>query len=148
VLSHVPQNNDFSIRSTLLAGQSVYIIIGGEAESLLSAPGTDRVVVAGPRRKGFVRLALEANAELVPVYMFHNTDTNDTYHAFWGSGRRLGWGREHLAAAAVAPVPVLRLRLLRGGAAGPTGLAGQEWWSHARAAWDPAHGCRGRRRWG
>lgn len=56
-------------RAILAEHKSLYIIVGGEAESLLSVPGVDEVVAAGPRRKGFVKLALGAGAELVPVYM-------------------------------------------------------------------------------
>jgi hypothetical protein len=54
---------------TLEEGNSIYLIVGGEAESLRSLPGTDEVVAAGKGRKGFVRLALRKNALLVPVYM-------------------------------------------------------------------------------
>lgn len=56
-------------------GNSLYILVGGEAEALLSAPGRDDAIVAGKRRRGFVRLALESGAELVPMYAFHNTST-------------------------------------------------------------------------
>lgn len=59
----------------LRAGKSVFLLPGGEAESLLSARGTDRVVAGGEGRRGFVRLALDTGAPLVPVYTFHNTDT-------------------------------------------------------------------------
>ncbi|KAI9032956.1 diacylglycerol acyltransferase-domain-containing protein [Hyaloraphidium curvatum] len=62
----------------LAEGNSLYIIVGGEAEALLSAPGTDDVVLAGRKRRGFVRLALESGAQLVPCYCFHNTDTYAT----------------------------------------------------------------------
>lgn len=56
-------------------GNSLYILVGGEAEALLSAPGRDDAIVAGKRRRGFIRLALESGAELVPMYTFHNTST-------------------------------------------------------------------------
>ncbi|XP_040907558.1 2-acylglycerol O-acyltransferase 3b [Toxotes jaculatrix] len=49
-------------------GNAVVIVIGGAAESLASAPGVNTVVVK--HRKGFVRLALEFGADLVPVYSF------------------------------------------------------------------------------
>ncbi|KAM8835953.1 2-acylglycerol O-acyltransferase 3b [Synchiropus picturatus] len=50
------------------AGNAVVIVIGGAAESLASAPGMNTVVMK--QRKGFVRLALEFGADLVPVYSF------------------------------------------------------------------------------
>ncbi|KAJ8275480.1 hypothetical protein COCON_G00072320 [Conger conger] len=49
-------------------GNVVVIVIGGATESLSSAPGVNTVVMR--QRKGFVRLALEYGADLVPVYSF------------------------------------------------------------------------------
>ncbi|KAK5858334.1 hypothetical protein PBY51_002481 [Eleginops maclovinus] len=49
-------------------GNAVVIVIGGAAESLASAPGVNTVVMR--QRKGFVRVALEFGADLVPVYSF------------------------------------------------------------------------------
>ncbi|XP_056140331.1 2-acylglycerol O-acyltransferase 3b [Lampris incognitus] len=49
-------------------GNAVVIVIGGAAESLASSPGVNTVVVR--QRKGFVRVALEFGADLVPVYSF------------------------------------------------------------------------------
>ncbi|CAG02909.1 unnamed protein product [Tetraodon nigroviridis] len=49
-------------------GNAVVIVIGGAAESLASSPGANTVVVR--QRKGFVRMALEFGADLVPVYSF------------------------------------------------------------------------------
>ncbi|GLD46934.1 diacylglycerol O-acyltransferase 2-like protein [Lates japonicus] len=49
-------------------GNAVVIVIGGAAESLASSPGVNTVVVK--QRKGFVRVALEYGADLVPVYSF------------------------------------------------------------------------------
>ncbi|KAF0038243.1 hypothetical protein F2P81_008727 [Scophthalmus maximus] len=49
-------------------GNAVVIVIGGAAESLASSPGVNTLVVK--HRKGFVRLALEFGADLVPVYSF------------------------------------------------------------------------------
>lgn len=49
-------------------GNAVVIIIGGAAESLSSSPGENTVVIK--QRKGFVKLALEFGADLVPVYSF------------------------------------------------------------------------------
>ncbi|KAJ8266209.1 hypothetical protein GJAV_G00127740 [Gymnothorax javanicus] len=49
-------------------GNMVVIVIGGAEESLASSPGMNTVVMR--QRKGFVRLALEFGADLVPVYNF------------------------------------------------------------------------------
>ncbi|CAN9501743.1 unnamed protein product [Ophioblennius macclurei] len=53
-------------------GNAVVIVIGGAAESLESAPGVNTVVIK--HRKGFVRLALQYGADLVPVYSFGEND--------------------------------------------------------------------------
>ncbi|XP_034539957.1 2-acylglycerol O-acyltransferase 3b isoform X1 [Notolabrus celidotus] len=49
-------------------GNAVVIVIGGAAESLASSPGINTVVMK--QRKGFVRVALEFGADLVPVFSF------------------------------------------------------------------------------
>lgn len=74
--------NKRTLVSCIQQGFHPMIIIGGEAESLLSKPGTDLAVVEGKKRKGFVRLALETKAKVVPVYFFRNTDTYST--SDWG----------------------------------------------------------------
>ena len=61
--------------AALREGLSPYILVGGEAEALRSAPGRDDVVVAGRGRRGAARLALAHGAPLVPVYAFRNADT-------------------------------------------------------------------------
>jgi len=85
----------------LSEGKSLYIITGGEAESLLSAPGTD-ILVLKPRL-GFVRLALKHGCSLVPTYMFGNTDVFSTSKVLYGARKWLSknfrvcipiyWGR-------------------------------------------------------
>jgi hypothetical protein len=59
------------LEAALRAGESVYLLAGGEAESLLSEPGTDRMVVGGDGRLGLFRLALETRSPVVPMYTFH-----------------------------------------------------------------------------
>lgn len=49
-------------------GNAVVIVIGGAEESLFAIPGVNVVVMR--QRKGFVRVALEFGADLVPVYSF------------------------------------------------------------------------------
>ncbi|XP_048372360.1 2-acylglycerol O-acyltransferase 3 [Sphaerodactylus townsendi] len=61
---------DFVLRGG--PGHAVIIVVGGAAESLGGAPGEHRVVLRG--RRGFVRLALQHGADLVPVYSFGETD--------------------------------------------------------------------------
>nr|XP_046266851.1 2-acylglycerol O-acyltransferase 3b [Scatophagus argus]XP_046266852.1 2-acylglycerol O-acyltransferase 3b [Scatophagus argus] len=69
-------------------GNAVVIVIGGAAESLASSPGVDTVVVK--QRKGFVRMALEFGADLVPVYSFGENELFQQVIFSDGSlGRRL-----------------------------------------------------------
>ncbi|XP_030648954.1 diacylglycerol O-acyltransferase 2 [Chanos chanos] len=49
-------------------GNAVIIVVGGAAESLDCAPGMNSVTLQN--RKGFVKLALQKGADLVPVYSF------------------------------------------------------------------------------
>lgn len=57
-----------SIGHLLSHGKSVCIVVGGAKETLYARPGATELVLN--RRKGFVRLALEHGAALVPVYNF------------------------------------------------------------------------------
>jgi 2-acylglycerol O-acyltransferase 2 len=65
-------------RSTLLArlragpGSAVFLAVGGAAESLYTKRGCLDLVLK--RRRGFVKVALEAGAELVPVIAFGEND--------------------------------------------------------------------------
>ncbi|XP_072549644.1 2-acylglycerol O-acyltransferase 3b [Salminus brasiliensis] len=69
-------------------GNAVVIIIGGAEESLASSPGANTVVMK--HRKGFVRLALENGADLVPVYSFGENELFPQVVLSEGSvGRRL-----------------------------------------------------------
>ncbi|KAM9348031.1 2-acylglycerol O-acyltransferase 3b [Symphorus nematophorus] len=69
-------------------GNAVVIVIGGAAESLASSPGQHTVVMK--QRKGFVRLALEFGADLVPVYSFGENELFQQVIFSDGSlGRRL-----------------------------------------------------------
>ncbi|XP_069001705.1 2-acylglycerol O-acyltransferase 3b [Embiotoca jacksoni] len=69
-------------------GNAVVIVIGGAAESLASSPGVNAVVVK--QRKGFVRIALEFGADLVPVYSFGENELFRQVILSEGSvGRRL-----------------------------------------------------------
>ncbi|XP_051256734.1 2-acylglycerol O-acyltransferase 3b [Dicentrarchus labrax] len=69
-------------------GNAVVIVIGGAAESLASSPGLNTVVMR--QRKGFVRVALEFGADLVPVYSFGENELFQQVIFSDGSlGRRL-----------------------------------------------------------
>ncbi|XP_076867009.1 LOW QUALITY PROTEIN: 2-acylglycerol O-acyltransferase 3b [Brachyhypopomus gauderio] len=69
-------------------GNALVIIIGGAEESLASRPGVNSVVMK--QRKGFVRLALENGAHLVPVYSFGENELFPQVVLSEGSvGRRL-----------------------------------------------------------
>ncbi|KAJ3386731.1 Diacylglycerol O-acyltransferase 2 [Lobulomyces angularis] len=62
--------NKNSINHTLQDSKSnaVGIVIGGAKESLFAVPGRNTVVLKN--RKGFVKLAIQNGASLVPVYSF------------------------------------------------------------------------------
>lgn len=60
----------------LRKGHSIAICIGGAAESLYATPGRHALVLR--RRKGFVKLALETGAALVPVYGFGENNVMET----------------------------------------------------------------------
>lgn len=53
-------------------GASVMIVIGGARESLETAPGSYNLIL--DNRKGFVKVALQKGASLVPVFSFGETD--------------------------------------------------------------------------
>lgn len=56
-------------------GRAVTIVIGGARESLEAQPGTLRLILQG--RKGFIKVALRAGADLVPVIGFGENDLYD-----------------------------------------------------------------------
>lgn len=67
-------NRDVSretFKRVLGAGETVGVVPGGGTESLLSTPGTNRIILR--RRKGFVKQALLTGAALVPGYAFGET---------------------------------------------------------------------------
>ncbi|KAM5146567.1 diacylglycerol O-acyltransferase 2-like [Mantella aurantiaca] len=64
-------------------GNAVVIVIGGAAESLSCQPGVTTLILS--RRRGFVRLALEYGADLVPSFSFGETDLYRQIHFSEGS---------------------------------------------------------------
>lgn len=67
------------------SGRSLYLIPGGEEESVLTETGKDIVVLS--KRKGFIRMALAHGASIVPVFGAGTTDTFTTYPAVFGFRR-------------------------------------------------------------
>ncbi|XP_053219111.1 2-acylglycerol O-acyltransferase 3-like isoform X2 [Podarcis raffonei] len=83
-------------------GHAVVIVVGGASEMLDSAPGEQRVYLQG--RKGFVRLALQHGADLVPVYTFGENDIYRQIRFPEGSFvRRLQLGFKQLTGLAPCP---------------------------------------------
>jgi len=54
------------------AGQSVTIVVGGAAESLSARPGTADLTLR--KRLGFIKMAMQHGADLVPVFAFGEND--------------------------------------------------------------------------
>lgn len=67
-------------RAVLAAGHSVLVYPGGEKEQILTERG--KHVLYLENRRGFVRVALEMGADMVPMYAFGDTDLFD----HWGFG--------------------------------------------------------------
>ena len=68
--------------SALASGRSIFVVTGGEEESMYSnktASGGKEDILVLKNRKGFVRLALRHGAALVPIYGINNNDTFKTY---------------------------------------------------------------------
>ncbi|KAM9312118.1 2-acylglycerol O-acyltransferase 3-like [Gastrophryne carolinensis] len=83
-------------------GNAIAIVVGGAAESLNSSPGESKVTLIG--RKGFVRLALENGADLVPVYCFGE---NDIYEQIRFPPDSWGWKLQQLFRKYVGFAPCL-----------------------------------------
>ncbi|XP_068103746.1 diacylglycerol O-acyltransferase 2-like isoform X2 [Hyperolius riggenbachi] len=64
-------------------GNAVVIVVGGAAEALFSHQGATTIILN--RRRGFVRLALEHGADLVPSYSFGEIDLYQQIHFSEGS---------------------------------------------------------------
>eukprot|EP00602_Paraphysomonas_sp_CaronLab_P004684 CAMPEP_0185018216 /NCGR_PEP_ID=MMETSP1103-20130426/1012_1 /TAXON_ID=36769 /ORGANISM="Paraphysomonas bandaiensis, Strain Caron Lab Isolate" /LENGTH=202 /DNA_ID=CAMNT_0027547947 /DNA_START=142 /DNA_END=750 /DNA_ORIENTATION=- len=95
----------------LSKGRSLLIYIGGEKEQLMTTPGEQKIYVKN--RKGFIKLALQYGAHLVPMYAFGENECYHVSKAFMGlrlwlqENLRLGiplvWGR---LAAPLVPLKV------------------------------------------
>ncbi|BDA43207.1 Diacylglycerol O-acyltransferase 2 [Coccomyxa sp. Obi] len=76
-----------TLRRVLAApGRGVMLAIGGAEEALLARPGLNDIVLN--KRKGFVKIALQTGASLVPVYTFGENDVVTVVDT-----RKVGWAR-------------------------------------------------------
>ncbi|XP_072837244.2 diacylglycerol O-acyltransferase 2 isoform X1 [Pogona vitticeps] len=64
-------------------GNAVAIVVGGAAESLSCQPGVTKLILS--RRKGFVKMALQHGAHLVPAFSFGENDLFQQVHFEEGS---------------------------------------------------------------
>nr|CAD7606633.1 unnamed protein product [Timema genevievae] len=62
-------------------GNAPCLVVGGATESMYSQPGSYHVVIK--RRKGFVKLALQNGASLVPVVVFGETELYHQVQRSW-----------------------------------------------------------------
>uniref|UniRef100_A0A0G4HIA4 Acyltransferase n=1 Tax=Chromera velia CCMP2878 TaxID=1169474 RepID=A0A0G4HIA4_9ALVE len=62
-----------SVSRLLKGGTSVVVVVGGAREALDARPGTNDLTLSS--RFGFVRIAMESGASLIPVFSFGETDT-------------------------------------------------------------------------
>lgn len=66
----------------LRKGKSVFVLPGGQAEQVLTLRGQERVYLR--RRKGFIKLAIQHQVPVVPVYVFGCSDGYHTSHWLLG----------------------------------------------------------------
>lgn len=62
----------YNAKRALSNGCSIALVPGGATEALYAMPGRNTLVLKN--RKGFIKLALEAGADIVPVYSFGETE--------------------------------------------------------------------------
>lgn len=56
-------------------GSAITIVVGGAAESLSAHPGTADLTLK--KRFGFIKMAIRAGADLVPVFSFGENDVSE-----------------------------------------------------------------------
>lgn len=69
-----------AMKTILSQGTSVMLAVGGGSESLLAKPGTAYDIIL-KRRRGFVKVALETGASLVPCFCFGENDLFSTINS-------------------------------------------------------------------
>jgi 2-acylglycerol O-acyltransferase 2 len=63
----------YSAKRLLDSGKSIFLVPGGATEALYASPEEDVLVLKS--RKGFVRLALQYGADLIPCFSFNENNT-------------------------------------------------------------------------
>uniref|UniRef100_A0A4W4FYK4 Acyltransferase n=1 Tax=Electrophorus electricus TaxID=8005 RepID=A0A4W4FYK4_ELEEL len=87
-------------------GNAVVIVVGGALEALDAHPGAHTLLLAN--KKGFIKLAMEHGASLVPVYSFGENEVFDQVpnpHGTW-----LRWIQEHLQSIMGISLPLFHAR--------------------------------------
>jgi len=70
-------------RYNLKRGHSLLIFVGGEKEQLMTKPHENKIYLKS--RKGFIKLALEFGAHLVPMYCYGENECYHVSNLFEGS---------------------------------------------------------------
>jgi 2-acylglycerol O-acyltransferase 2 len=71
----------YNARAALDEGYSIILVPGGATEGLYAHPGPQRLVLR--KRHGFVKLAIETGAHLVPAFSFGETDCYRQLSSKW-----------------------------------------------------------------
>ncbi|CAN9501559.1 unnamed protein product [Ophioblennius macclurei] len=88
------------------SGQAVVIAVGGAPESLDAHPGTYNVLLA--KKKGFIKMAMENGAHLVPVFSFGE---NEVFNQVGNPrGTWLRWIQEKLQGVMGVALPLFHAR--------------------------------------
>uniref|UniRef100_W5KNF2 Acyltransferase n=1 Tax=Astyanax mexicanus TaxID=7994 RepID=W5KNF2_ASTMX len=87
-------------------GNAVVIAVGGALEALDSHPGTNIVLLTS--KKGFIKLAMEHGAHLVPVYSFGENELYDQVDNPRGTWLR--WIQDHLQTYMGVSLPLFHAR--------------------------------------
>jgi len=82
-------------------GISPLIVVGGVSEQWEARPGTNRLILKS--RKGFIKLALQHGANLVPMFTFGE---NEVYHPLPNSPGSLLWRYQKWMKAKIGFAPV------------------------------------------
>jgi len=83
--THCIDANKGTARRALKKGLSLLVYPGGEREQMMTEKGKHKLFLKS--RKGFVKLAIEQEASLVPIYIFGETDMF-THHSFLIGARK------------------------------------------------------------
>ncbi|XP_026184137.1 2-acylglycerol O-acyltransferase 2 [Mastacembelus armatus] len=87
-------------------GNAVVIAVGGAREALDAHPGTYNVILA--EKKGFIKLAMEHGAHLVPVFSFGENEVYDQFENPRGTWLR--WIQDHLQSIMGISLPLFHAR--------------------------------------